>query len=213
MRMPLTLLLTIAIVSPCRADCVPEKMVKVVFREVTPGIDRGSFAAKPKTLYRLGSKYGRTEEALDSALKIHGLIVVDEPDVWMINLVTRTGQHIIDTGEPYHFHAPIVGGPDDQEAIKELEFGCEMDFMKAHGAGPARKGTLDGREVDQYVVTIDTYRIVLSVSPKSARPVGFSVYESDKPHYDMRYLEYANDLEPQAKLFQRPEGIEYEDAK
>ena len=131
MRMPLTLLLTIAIVSPCRADCVPEKMVKVVFREVTPGIDRGSFAAKPKTLYRLGSKYGRTEEALDSALKIHGLIIVDEPDVWMINLVTRTGQHIVDTGEPYHFHAPIVGGPDDPEVyyVQSPEESRELSLL------------------------------------------------------------------------------------
>src|SRR5207249_2734116 len=113
MKLPPILLLTIAIVFPCRADCVPEKMVKVVLRDVTPGIDRASFAAKPRTLYRWGSKYGRTEEALDSRLKIHGLIVVNEPDLFMVNLATRTGQHIVDTGGPYHFHAPIVGGADD----------------------------------------------------------------------------------------------------
>jgi len=213
MKLPSILLLTIAIVFPCRADCVPEKMVKVVLRDVTPGIDRASFAAKPKTLYRWGSKYGRTEEALDSRLKIHGLIVVNEPDLFMVNLATRTGQHIVDTGEPYHFHAPIVGGADDPVAIKEMEFGCEIDFMKAHGAGPVRQGMLDGRAVDQYEIAIDAYRVVLSVTPRDARPVGFSLYEREKLRYDMRYLEYTNDLEPRPRLFQRPEGITFEDAK
>jgi hypothetical protein len=213
MRLPPALLLTIAMVSPCRADCAPEKMVKVVFRDVTPGIDRGSFEAKPKTLYRLGVKYGRTEEALDSKLKIHGLIVVNEPDLFMVNLVTRTGQHIVDKGEPYHFHAPIVGGPDDPEAIKEMELGCEIDFMKTHGAGTTKQGMLDGRAVDQYEVAIDPYRVVLSVAPRDARPIGLSLYEGEKLRYDMRYLEYANDLEPRPKLFERPEGITFEEAK
>jgi hypothetical protein len=29
----------------------------------------------------------------------------------------------------------------------------------------------------------------------------------------MRYLEYANDLEPRPQLFERPEGITFEEAK
>ena len=46
------------------ADCAPEKMVRIVVRDATPGVDPDSFAAQPKTIYRLGSKYARTEEAV-----------------------------------------------------------------------------------------------------------------------------------------------------
>ena len=36
---------------------------------------------------------------------------------------------------------------------------------------------------------------------------------AERAGYDMRYLEYANDLEPRPKLLERPEGITFEEAK
>ena len=43
--------------------------------------------------------------------------------------------------------------------------------------------------------------------------MSFALYEDGRLTYDMRYVEYANDLKPRMKLFQRPEGIVYEEAK
>src|SRR2546427_390751 len=57
------------------AECAPEKMVRIVTRDATPGIDPQSFAALPKTLYRIGNARGRVEEMPDAARGVHDLLV------------------------------------------------------------------------------------------------------------------------------------------
>jgi hypothetical protein len=57
-----------------------------------------SFAAKPKTFYLAGEKYGRVEEQLDSEHGLHVLFITNEPDSWIVNLVNKTAQHIVDRG-------------------------------------------------------------------------------------------------------------------
>ena len=47
-----------------------------------------SFATKPKTMYRAGNGHCRTEESPDIEQGLHGLMIVNEPDVWMLNLLT-----------------------------------------------------------------------------------------------------------------------------
>jgi len=65
-----------------------------------PDIPAGSFATKPKVMYRAGSRYCRTEEAPDTERGIHGLAIVNEPDYWMVNLMkntaarSRSGPHV-----------------------------------------------------------------------------------------------------------------------
>src|SRR2546428_6825935 len=60
------------------AECAPEKMVRIVTRDATPGIDPQSFPALPKTLYRLRKRPGRVEEEPGASRRGHGLIVVNE---------------------------------------------------------------------------------------------------------------------------------------
>ena len=194
------------------AECRPAKMVKVVFRDATPGVEPGSFAAKPKTIYRLGAKYGRIEESLDTVQELQALTIVAEPDIWAVDLVSKTGHHAVDTGEPYEFHAPVVGGSEDPKAITEIEFGCELNTMKAKAPGQPRPAVLDGNAVDQYELKTDQYRVVLSVASKTGKPVAFFLYEGDKLSYDMRYDEYATELDPDLTLFRKPDGIAFTEA-
>jgi hypothetical protein len=198
--------------NPSPAACAPARMVRVVFRDVTPGVDAGSFAAQPKTLYRLGTKYGRAEEALDSANGIHGLIVVNEPDLWAVNLATKTGQHSIDPDKPGQFRAAIVGGPGTPEVIRRLEFGCEFEYLKALGL-IGHKSTIDGAEVDQYEVIAGSNRVVVSFRTGTPQPMAYALYEQGKLTYDMRYVEYDTTLEPRISLFDKPQGISIEEAK
>jgi hypothetical protein len=213
MRWLLTLALTLDFALTSWAECNPDRMVKIVYRDVTPGIESWSFPAQPKTLYRLGTRYGRVEEAPDEKQGIHGLVVVNEPDVWMVNLATKQGRHIVDTGAPYHFRAPIVGGPGDPPAITRLESGCELVYMKAGGGSRPKTAKVDGRVVDRYEVRVGEYRLVLSVSRDEGTPIAFAVYEKGGLSYDMRYVEYEAGLEPRMELFQKPDGIEYEEPK
>lgn len=82
-------------------------MTKIEVRLEGPDIAAGSFATKPKVMYRSGSRYCRTEEALDSANEIHGLAIINEPDAWMVDLVSKTAKHITDSGPTLNCHLPI----------------------------------------------------------------------------------------------------------
>src|ERR1700733_11064825 len=68
----------------------PESMTKLSVRLQSPQIPEESFAAKPKIMYRAGNGYCRTEELPDTEHGVHGLMIINEPDVWMVNLLAKT---------------------------------------------------------------------------------------------------------------------------
>lgn len=192
------------------AGCSPEKMVKITFRDATPVYEDGHFATLPKTLYRLGSHHARLEEAADQEHGVHGLIVVNGRDTWMINLAVKTGRHIVDTAESYDFHAPIVGSHDSP--FVEFEFGCELGYMETKGVKPS-KVKIGDRDLLQYEVTEGETTVRLWVDPKSGMPWGVGVIEKGEPVYKLRYVEYLDSLEPEMNLFARPAGITWEEAE
>jgi len=65
------LLICLALPPVAGAACAPEKMVRIVTRDESPGVTAGSFRAQPKTLYRLGIRYGRVEELPNPATGLH----------------------------------------------------------------------------------------------------------------------------------------------
>ena len=188
--------------------CDPQKMVRVVYRDISPGVDASSPAGQPETLYRLGTKYARVEGAIDPRQGTQPVMVANEPDIWMINLLTKHGRHFTDTDAASGFKAPVVGDPDVPPSIAAMEFGCEMAFMKGV---PTKKADLDGQRVSQFEKRVDRYRVVLSVMQKSLTPVSLFLYEADKLVFALRYVEYDNALTPKMELFQRPPGITFEE--
>jgi hypothetical protein len=64
----------------------------------SPEIPKDSFAAQVKRMYRAGSRYCRTEEGPDLEHGIHGLVVINEPDSWLINRFDKTAKHMVDPG-------------------------------------------------------------------------------------------------------------------
>jgi len=190
--------------------CDPQKMVRVVYRDVSPGVDASSPAGQPETLYRLGTKYARVEGAIDPHEGTQPILVANEPDIWMVNLLSKQGRHFTDSDAASGFRAPVVGDPNVPPSIAAMEFGCEMAFMKGV---PTKKADLDGQRVSQYEKKIDRYRVVLSVIQKAQTPVSLFLYESDKLVFALRYVEYDNTLAPKMELFQRPGGITYQEGK
>ncbi len=92
-----------------------------------PDVPRVSFAARPKTLYRVGDNFGRIEEELDPDRNVQGLTIVTEPKIWVINLRNKTGLFMIDPGPLYVFRAPVIppGRPGQEQPLKDFEFGRE----------------------------------------------------------------------------------------
>ena len=119
------------------ATCAPAKLVHIVTTNVTPGIVPGSFQAQPKTLYRIGNNKMRIEESPDKASAIHGLIVISEPDIWMINLYDNTGHHILDSGPNLDAVAPVISFHGVPAKITAMELGCEADYLTSNGIQPS----------------------------------------------------------------------------
>jgi len=88
-------------------------MTKIVFRRMSPDIAPDSFAAKPRTLYRVTDKYSRIEEPPHPEQGIHFLVITREPDSWTINLLDKTARHVIDQHSP---RAPRSSGFPNQKA-------------------------------------------------------------------------------------------------
>ena len=132
-------LIVFAIVPPLLAG--EPSMTKIVSRIISDSVPEGSFASKPKTLYRAGNKYSRTEEELDVENNLHALLIVNEPDTWMINLADKTARHIVDPGPTFNFRAPIVWIPSrngQPEAIYLL-IAAGADLVWAGYADPWKK--------------------------------------------------------------------------
>jgi hypothetical protein len=210
MRLPFLTLLLVAIAADASADCAPDKMVKVVFREATPGIDKNSFAAKPKAIWRLGSQYGRLEEQTDSENGIHGLTIVNGRDVWVVDLLQKTGRHSVDSASTSGFHAPMVAGEDIPGAVSEMEFGCEFQYMRAK-AVKSEMVEIAGNKFRQYRATEGRFVLKLYAFPDRDIPFGFGVLKDGALLFYYQYMEYGTNLDIDPSMFARPGGITYTD--
>ena len=134
----------------------PKTMTKVVVQLQSPDVPADSFAAKPKTMYRAGTQFCRIEEEPDAEHGIHGLMIINEPDAWMINLVTMTAQHFVDPGPTFNCRLQIFAReardlPEDEgKQIAGLEFGYELEFFKSKGATAQQGMVLQTKQTTLY---------------------------------------------------------------
>ncbi len=179
----------------------------------------GSFAAKPKTLYRSGDKYSRTEEELNVQDGIHALLITNEPDTWMINLADKTGRHIVDPGPTFFVHAPIVwipalnGQPEQNKDFKDLEYGNETKFFRGHNASSVGTRVIDGKNCNTLSIRKDDREFVLFITADEGKPRQLDVIKNNKNEYSIRYLVYETNLPFRKSFFQPPKGLKITEAK
>lgn len=206
------LLLCFLVTAQLGADDSKPPMTRIEHRYISPGIPADSFGAKPKILYIAGTTYSRTEEQPDLPLGIHGLIICAEPDIWMVNLIPRVAQHIVDPGPTFVTHHNIL----DRDAPKEfstLEFGKEVQFFSTHRAKPLTPQSLDGERCEVSEFRHEAYRIVLFVRADTHKPFHLDVFRDDKPFFSIRYLSYQTDIPFDANLFKPPAGVTIQEAE
>src|SRR6185369_10472300 len=85
----------------------PKAVLKITIRHT--GADLKTFAGQPRVMYIAEHAFGRVEEAPDPEQGIHGLIIVNEPNVWMLNLADYSGRHMVDRHPPTNLRLPIFG--------------------------------------------------------------------------------------------------------
>jgi len=195
--------------------CSPKQMVKVVIEDQSPSLPKGDFAALPKTIYRYQSGFGRIEEANDVANNIHGLIVINEPDSWMVDLSTREGIHAVDQKEPFVVRMPVFAGYAQQSSFPRellgLEFGCEAAFFdRWKSPEELLQGDAGGRMKRAFGK--DGWLAVVVYSKKSTSPDTLFLFKGKDIVNVIHYNSYETGA-PQLHLFEKPGGISFREAR
>jgi hypothetical protein len=105
-----------------------------------------SFAAKPKIYWRASNQYCRIDEEPDPKNGTYGRMIINEPDVWLVNLADNTARHVVDPGPTFNCRLPIFATDEEmaKSKIGELEFGRELesagvDLWQILGRCPGRQ--------------------------------------------------------------------------
>jgi hypothetical protein len=199
------------------AEEPPKIMTKIEVMLQSPEAPAGSFAAKPRVFYRAANRYCRVEEAPDPDRGIHGLMIISEPDWWMVNLFTKTARHGVDGGPTFNCRLVIFanGSPqsldDESTQIMQLEFGRELEFFKGKGAISKKGPVLQTKETTGYMVTVGTTALALFTYGTPERPVAVSQEHNGKT--DIYWYSGYGQLDFDPKLFEKPENVKIEESK
>lgn len=207
-RFPALMIALAAMTVPAyAATCAPQRLVHIVLTDVTPGIDAGSFAAQPKTYYRIGSGKLRIEEEPDKPNGIHGLIIVAEPDIWMINLFDNTGRHIVDPGPTFNAIAPVIAMRHVPPKLAGLQLGCEANFLAANAIAPTRTEQIGNAGFTVYRISDGNDAVELLERQGTKTPAYARYYRHGKLNWVLRYDLYETGLPNNPSLFVPPAGV------
>ncbi len=187
------------------ADCFPERVLKIVTAAEYPDTPPDAFVAQPRMLYRLGERYGRIEEPYSPQDNVQHLVIISEPDLWMVNLVDMTGQHMVDPGPTFIFRAPVF---DSLESAfwRRFEFGCEEAFMKA--AGARTEAMADGAVKYTHVAEGTTVSLIVA----NGKPQRVEVAKPNQK-FAVRYVSFEVLSTTSTERFQRPDKVQFRETE
>ncbi len=187
-------------------------ITKISTRIIEPNPASASFTAQPKIIWRTETQYARIAESNDVHHHIHALMIVNEPDVWMINLFDKSGRHMIDSGPP-EVQIPIFAQPGEtNDKLVDLEFGRDLQFFSKNHANQSAGEMINGKMTDRYEMTVSGRRLILWTDPESQKPVRISMVEGRKTQ-TLEYLSYETHLPFDPCLFRPPDGVRIVEAK
>ena len=202
MKKLLTTLL-LALLTP-GAQAADDKMLFAEYRVVSADLAASSPETRPRKIWRLGEEFLRFEDIPNPETKAHILIIVHEPDIWIIDRNKNQGQHTVDPGPHYAVHFPIFPR-EPSEKLKKLEFGSELKFFQDNGATELPSQSVDGIKCKLYRLTLDDREVTLFLKPDNL-PLQIEV-RSTSAKYAVRFLRYDPDQKPDMSLFKVPTGI------
>src|SRR5713226_2198336 len=154
-----TCMMLLCLCCAAAGEDVPPMMTKLTVKLESPDIPKDSFAAQAKLMYRAGSSYCRIEENPDPEQGIHGLLITNGPDVWMVNRLDKTARHILDPGPTYNCRLPMFANGENNKSAKDLkkpivqlEFGRELEYFKPRSGAPHPGPPLRGKPTMVYVM-------------------------------------------------------------
>jgi hypothetical protein len=183
-----------------------QKMFFSEYHVVSDKLPAGSPELQHRKLWRVGTKYMRFEDVPNPQTGVHGLIIVAEPDIWIIDRKTQRGQHSIDPGPTYAVRFPMF--PDEpSERIRALELGNEQEFFTSQGAKELTKQSIDGVLCRVFSMEIDGRDLTLYVRG-DGKPFQVSIAGGGLD-YGIRIVRYDANVEPDLGLFRPPPGVSF----
>lgn len=192
------------------AKVVQNKMNFIEFRYISPDIKVGSFEAESRKVWRVGFRYLRLEEAPDNLQKIHGLIIINAPDSYIINKYTNIAQHAVDRSPNIDVQMPVFQDAILPEKIRKLEMGHELSYFRDNRASETGLKKIDGIECNTFQLKYDNIELVLYVRTDNGKPFQLGI-KTENFAYDVRYIQYKKNLKPDYKLFKVPEHFKIVD--
>jgi outer membrane lipoprotein-sorting protein len=186
------------------AHAADDKMFFAEYRVVSETLPATSPELQPRKIWRLGKGLLRFEDVTNPETKTLALIIVDEPNVWIIDRNKNEGKHVLDPGPQFVVHFPIF--PREQsEKLKQLEFGSELSFFQENGAKELAGQTVNGIKCKVYRLELDNRKVTLFMKPDKL-PLQIEVQSADVK-YAVRFLKYDPNQKPDMNLFKVPPGI------
>jgi len=195
--------------------CQPQSLVSMTVRNITPGLQAADHRAQPRRIWRKGGRHLRTVEQPVVAASVQdpkepmarqALFLVSEPDVWMIDLASRTGGHTLDKGPVYEVRAPILpaGSPPQFMA---LEYGCEAEFVAVRAPVAQRTIRWGAVAAGIHTYTLGTHSLAILMDDRSGEPFMITYVRDGRPAYIIRYDEYRRGLPDDPELFRPPADV------
>jgi len=176
-----------------------------------PDLPDDGTAARPKTIYLAGTRYARIEQFADASSDIKNLIVVNEPDIWLVDGVRETVGHSVNHGPDQEVHNPIIG-PEAPDELLSLEYGHEIAFFESAHAQVAAGRVIDGKNCKALQATVGEYHLNLYADAKRDVPVLLSIEKNGDRLFEAHYTKYETDLTFDESLFQPPKGMKLMEA-
>lgn len=192
------------------AGQLAQTMTHIKIRMLEPAPKPGTYAAEPKEYWRSRKVFARVAEGPDNAMKIHQLMIVNEPDIWLLEQMSKRGKHIVDPGPKYEVHISMF-----DRALKDLgdlEYGNEIEFFKSHKAKESAGPVINGKPTTRMELAMLDYKMALIVDNEKQVPLRFNVQLPDKKSYALEYMVYET-LKFDPALFKAPSGFQLEEIK
>jgi hypothetical protein len=184
------------------------KITKLVIRYIASDLPNNTAGAKPKTFCVASNRYARIEQESDAALHSPNLIIVNEPDIWVIDLATKSGTHSVNAGPDLSVHNPILG-TDSPEELFDFEFGYELQFLNRVHAKNLGSKEIRGTQCITREFEASDYLVTMYLDSKKNSPVELKVFKNGTMMFRIEYLNYENGLPFDASLFEPPIGISF----
>jgi hypothetical protein len=196
---------------PVMARAEDAKMVRIEYQLVAFGLPPDSFGAQPKKLWRVADTHLRLEEVKNPETNEQRLVIVAQPDIWVIDRTTGRGRHEIDPGPTYKVKFPVFTA-DGADEIVALEMGSEVEFFREHGAKEVGEKTVADVKCIESVIELAGRKISLYTRKSDGLPFQVAVLVGDRA-VAVRYLRYERGLAVDKALFAPPPGGQVEEVK